>query len=48
VFEIAHKEFETITVAGHNPALMGKHPFKTNIPSSKDNSKEADKKHLSK
>jgi hypothetical protein len=41
-FEAAHKEFEMIMVAGRNPALMGKHLYKTDIPDSKDNSKEAD------
>jgi ribonuclease HI len=42
-FEAAHEEFETITVAGHNPALMGKQLFRTEIPDSKDSSKEVDK-----
>jgi ribonuclease HI len=41
-FEAAHDEFETIAVAGCNPALMGKLPYRTDIPGSKDNSKEAD------
>jgi ribonuclease HI len=41
-FEAAHDEFETIAVAGHNPALMGKLPYRTDIPGSKDDSKEAE------
>ena len=33
-----------ILVAGHNPASMGKLPFKTVIPTSKDDSKDADER----
>jgi hypothetical protein len=39
-YELTHEDFETILVAGRNPALMGKCPFKTDIPDSKDSSKE--------
>ena len=42
-YKAMHEEFETMFVAGHNPALMGKQPFRTDIPGSKDNSKEMDK-----
>ena len=41
-YEAAHEEFETVMVAGRNPASMGKHPFRTEIPGSKDDSKAAD------
>ena len=41
-FEAAHTDFETIIVAGRNPALMGNRLFKTIIPANKDDSKEAD------
>jgi ribonuclease HI/exonuclease III len=40
------KNFETIPTAGRNPALMGKRPFKTVIPRSKEASKEEDKRAL--
>jgi ribonuclease HI len=42
-FKAAHDKYETIAVAGRNPALMGKHLFRTDIQDSKDDSKEADK-----
>jgi ribonuclease HI len=42
-YNLTHEDFETITVAGHNPALMGKQPFRTDIQDSKDSSKETDK-----
>jgi ribonuclease HI len=42
-FEAAHNKYKMIVVAGCNPALMGKHPFRTDIQGSKDNSKEVDK-----
>ena len=41
-FETAHKDFETVIVAGRNPAVMGKQPFKTDIPGSKEESKSRD------
>jgi ribonuclease HI len=42
-YNIIHEDFETVTVAGRNPALMGKQPFRTDIPDNKDSSKEKDK-----
>jgi ribonuclease HI len=42
-YNLTHKDFETVTVAGRNPALMGKRPFRTDIPDNKDSSKETDK-----
>jgi ribonuclease HI len=42
-YNLTHEDFETITVAGRNPALMGKQPFRTDIQDSKDSSKETDK-----
>ena len=41
-FKAAHEDFETTLVAGRNPALMGKQPFKIDIPGNKDESKEVD------
>ena len=43
-FETAHEEFETVIVAGRNPAVMGKQPFKTDIPGSKEDSKSRDER----
>jgi ribonuclease HI len=42
-YNIIHEDFETVTMAGRNPALMGKRPFRTDIPDNKDSSKEKDK-----
>ena len=41
-FDTVHEDYETIMVAGCNPALMSKWPFKTEIPASKEDSKDAD------
>ena len=38
-----HENYETISVTGRNPARMGKLPFKTDIPGSKEDSKSRDK-----
>jgi ribonuclease HI len=43
VYEADPDKLETIPTAGRNPALMGKRPFKTIIPASKEDSKKADK-----
>ena len=43
-FKAAHAEFKTILVAGRNPASMGKQPFKTVIPTSKEDSKDVDER----
>lgn len=42
-FKAVHEDFKTTLVAGQNPALMGKQPFRINIPGNKDESKEVDK-----
>ena len=42
-YKAMHKEFKTMLMAGCNPALMGKQPLRTDVPGSKDDSKEMDK-----
>ena len=43
-FEAAHGDYETILVAGRNPATLGKQPFRTDIPGNKDEAKSKDEK----
>ena len=43
-YEIAHGDYETLLVAGRNPATMGKQPFRTDIPGSKTEAKSKDER----
>ena len=41
-YDAKYEDFETTIIAGRNPAQMGKRPFKTDIPGSKEDSKDRD------